>query len=113
VTSLDLLFKYLLIMELRFEGMLYSNLGNENSDAGHIKCSRGPHLSRWPQVPHPCFKWLIGRVHISEREMSEIIIQTKVCYTFTSFVYALMVPVQLDKTFKLSNLRFSWWKFAN
>jgi len=28
-------------MELRFEAMLYSNLGKENSDAGHIKCSRG------------------------------------------------------------------------
>jgi len=23
-----------------------SNLGNENSDAGHIKCSRRPHLTR-------------------------------------------------------------------
>jgi len=39
---------YLLIMELRFDAMLYSNLGNENSDAGHIK------RSREPQVPHPC-----------------------------------------------------------
>jgi len=48
VSSLDLLSKYLLIMELRFDAMLCSNLGNENSDAGHIKCSRGP------QVPHPC-----------------------------------------------------------
>jgi len=28
-------------MELRFEAMLYSNMGNQNSDAGHIKCSRG------------------------------------------------------------------------
>jgi len=46
VTSLALLSKYLLIMELRFDAMLYSNLGNENSDAGHIKCSCGP------QVPH-------------------------------------------------------------
>jgi len=42
-----LLFKYLLIMELRFEAMLYSNLGNQNSDAGHIKCSR------WLQARHP------------------------------------------------------------
>ena len=30
--------------------MLYSKLGNENSDAGHIKCSRGP------QDPHPAIK---------------------------------------------------------
>jgi len=34
-------------MELRFEAMLCSNLGNEDSVAGHVKCSRGP------QVPHP------------------------------------------------------------
>jgi len=47
VTSLDLLSKYLLIMELRFNAMLRSNLGNENSDTGHIKCSRGL------QVPQP------------------------------------------------------------
>jgi len=40
--------KYLLIMEIRFDAILYSKLGNENSDTGHIKCSRGP------QVPHPC-----------------------------------------------------------
>jgi len=51
VTSLDSLSKYLLIMELRFDAMLYSNLGNQNSDAGHIKCSREPHLARGPQVP--------------------------------------------------------------
>jgi len=25
-------------------------MGNENSDAGHIKCTRGP------QVSHPCIK---------------------------------------------------------
>jgi len=37
-------------MELRFDATLYSKLGNENSDAGQFKCSRGP------QVPHPCFK---------------------------------------------------------
>jgi len=28
-------------MELRFEAMLYSKLGDENSDVGHIKCSCG------------------------------------------------------------------------
>ena len=49
VTSLDLLSKHLRIMQLRFDAMLYSYLSNENSDAGHIKRSRGP------QVPHP---WL-------------------------------------------------------
>jgi len=51
--------KYLLIMELRFDVILYSKLGSENSDAGHIKCSRGPHLAqvvRGPQVSHPWLK---------------------------------------------------------
>jgi len=54
VISLDSLSRYLLIMELRFNAMLYFDLGNDNSDAGHIKCSRGPHLARRPQVPEPC-----------------------------------------------------------
>jgi len=31
----ELLSKYLLIMELCFKAMMYSNLGNENSDAGY------------------------------------------------------------------------------
>jgi len=38
--------KYLLIMKLRFEALLYFKLGNENSDVGHIKCPRRP------QGPH-------------------------------------------------------------
>jgi len=28
-------------MEFRFDAMLFSNLCNENSDAGHVNCSRG------------------------------------------------------------------------
>jgi len=47
---------YLLIIEFRFDAMLYSNSGEETSDAGHIKCSRGPHLARRPQNPHPWLK---------------------------------------------------------
>ena len=43
-----MLSKYPLIMDFRFDVMLCSILGSENSDAGHIECSRGP------QVPHPC-----------------------------------------------------------
>jgi len=39
-------------MEFRFDACLYLKLGNKNSDAGHIKCSRGP------QVPHPWCKWI-------------------------------------------------------
>ena len=41
-------------MEFRFVAVLCSNLGNKNSDVGHVKCSRGTHLARGPQVPHPC-----------------------------------------------------------
>ena len=41
-------------MELRVGVILYSKLGNENSDAGHMKCSRGP------QVPHPWSKMSVG-----------------------------------------------------
>jgi len=53
--------QYLLIMELRLDAILYSKMDNENSDAGHVKCSRGPHLARWPQVPHPCSKvWCVS-----------------------------------------------------
>jgi len=44
VTSFDLPSKYLLIMGLRFEAMLHSNLGYENSDASHSKCSHGPQV---------------------------------------------------------------------
>jgi len=41
-------------MELRFDAILYSNLGYENSDAGRIKCSRGfPHLCFSPSTFHP------------------------------------------------------------
>jgi len=54
VTSLDLLPKYLLIMELCFDMILYPNLGNENSDAGHIKCSCRLLLAHGPQVSHLC-----------------------------------------------------------
>jgi len=53
-------------MELRFEAILYSNLGNKKSDADHIKCSRGPHLARWLQVPHPCPRWYREHLHRQE-----------------------------------------------
>jgi len=54
VTLLKVLSKYLLVMELRFDAMLYCNMRNENCDAGHIKCSHRPHMAREPQVLHPC-----------------------------------------------------------
>jgi len=49
IEASGLLSKHLFIMELHFDAIFYSKLGNENSDASHSKCSRGP------QVPHP---WL-------------------------------------------------------
>jgi len=47
-------------MELRFDAMLYSNLGNENFDAGHSKCSRGPHFARG---------WLIATLFLWSHEL--------------------------------------------
>jgi len=49
----DLLSNYLLTTEFRFDAMLCSYLDNENSDLGHIKCSRRLHFARGSQVPHP------------------------------------------------------------
>jgi len=42
-------------MEIRSDAILYSKLGNENSDEGGIKCSRGP------QVPYSYFTtpWVV------------------------------------------------------
>jgi len=42
---------YLLIIELRFDAMLCTNLGCKISDAGNIKCSHGPQVpQRWCKV---------------------------------------------------------------
>jgi len=41
----------MLVMEFPFDAMLCSTLGNENSDAGYIKFSDGPHLARTFPVP--------------------------------------------------------------
>jgi len=53
VTSLELMSWYLLITELRFVVMLYSNLDKENADMGHMKCSHRMHLACKPQIPTP------------------------------------------------------------
>ena len=42
-----LTYKYLIMMECHFDAMLWSNMDNENCDAGH-KTLRGPHLVRVP-----------------------------------------------------------------
>jgi len=49
-SSLGLLSTCLFVIQFRFDAMLFSNLGGKNSDAGHIKCSRTPHLARGLQV---------------------------------------------------------------
>ena len=36
------------------------NFDNKFSDAGHFECSRGPHWTHEPQVPHPWFKLLMS-----------------------------------------------------
>jgi len=38
--SLDIISKYLLVMEIHFDAIVYSKFGDEDSKAGHIKCSR-------------------------------------------------------------------------
>ena len=40
--------------EFCFGAMLCFDFGNDNSDLGRRQCSRGPHLVRGSQVPHPC-----------------------------------------------------------
>jgi len=44
------MYTYLVIIELRFDAMLYSDLSNENFDADRIK------YSREPQAPQPRVK---------------------------------------------------------
>jgi len=70
VTSLEVLSKYLLIMELRFGARLFSNLANENSDAVHIKCSRGSHLAAGHRSPTSAFTW-----HATSEVLSHAIAQ--------------------------------------
>jgi len=53
--------KYLHITEFRFDVILYSKLGDENNDAGHIKCSRRSHLARGCADYPPCLTYLVRR----------------------------------------------------
>jgi len=43
-------------MALRFDSMLCSNLSNQNSDTGHINCSRGPYLALEPIVRYRVYR---------------------------------------------------------
>jgi len=47
-------------MEFRFDAIIYSNLSNENSDAGQTKCFRRP------QVPHTWFKPMVGELRVAD-----------------------------------------------
>ena len=62
-----MLCKYLLVIELRCDAILYS-LRDENFDAGHFRCSRGPHLARGPHVPHPWVKPKTNTVSLSSMQ---------------------------------------------
>ena len=53
--SLIVLIKYLLITEFRSNSMVCSVQDNAIFGAGHIKCSRRPHLARGPHFFQP---WL-------------------------------------------------------
>jgi len=59
---------YLLITELRFVVMLYSNLDKENADMGHMKCSHRMHLACKPQIPHPWFRVYIQGIRSSDKD---------------------------------------------
>jgi len=50
-------------MELRFDAMLCSNLGNKNYDTGHMKCLRGPQVPT-PAVNQRC-KSTVGLPNVS------------------------------------------------
>jgi len=90
----------MLIMEFRFDAILYSNMGNENSDTGHIKCSRGPQVPQpWSQVQWaesaPPSNWCISfqqkkiySIYYSVIFWTECTINWEVCWTI-KLVYSL------------------------
>jgi len=55
VTSLDLISEYPLMVELRSDAMLYSILGNENSDAGPYQLSTRAAFGPWAEDTRPCY----------------------------------------------------------
>jgi len=69
-------------MEFCFDTMVHSDLGNNNSDWGHIKCLWGLHLACRLQVPYP---W-------SERDDVGWY-ERSVCFTaeYMSAIYVAMV----------------------
>jgi len=87
-------------MELRFDAILYSKLTNENPDAGHIKCSRGP------QVAHPCAKPI--KKHKAETPYLDVVLpifdisERSFCFSFQSLrlpVCCLIHRERVGKTF--------------
>ena len=72
--------------------MLSSNAANENYDAGHIKCSCGPHLSHRPQVPHPYSK---GTIRIAFKSMKRQKAFVFFCFPHSSTVFFLLESVLL------------------
>jgi len=68
--------KYLLVMKFRCDAVVWSKLGNDYSDAGHIKCPLGPHSGLAPQAPHPCTK------------LNQITNATCPCYASFRFIHS-------------------------
>jgi len=70
-------------MELRFDTILFSKSGNENSDAGRVKCLRGPHLARRAQIPHICPKWW-GPLAVAQSAPPNPLLPTCLVVAYTS-----------------------------
>jgi len=90
-TWLDLLSKHTLVTEFHFDATLYSIFCNENSDADHVECSRGPHLVRRPQVHRPWFTHTETRAY-TQPQFAHISKQsTRIALTLSSINYKMHV----------------------
>jgi len=89
VTSLDLPSKYLRIIGLRFDAILCSNLGNENSDVGHVKHSRRL------QVTSPVYKSI--RAYFKLWSFL-LLSQTKKIHTHASKTLSFFIRHELSRT---------------
>ena len=89
MTSLDLPSKYLRIIGLRFDAILCSNLGNENSDVGHVKHSRRL------QVTSPVYKSI--RAYFKLWSFL-LLSQTKKIHTHASKTLSFFIRHELSRT---------------
>ena len=97
----DLLSNYLLTTEFRFDAMLCSYLDNENSDLGHIKCSRRLHFARGSQVPIPGIKYKLSHVSILPRNRQDSTEYMKIMNFLEKSVYLKKTSFKTQKHTKL------------